>query len=731
MIDLLNGIAYPWWAWMGSMLWQVSLLVLIVTALDYLLRRWAWPQVRYALWILVLVKLILPPSWTLPSSLFSGWTPLAKMRIEERLATPYRTPPAAEILRKPPSIPAYTATPESPYQSTDLQASQQAAQPGTISKSTPPGPKLHWKAIAFLVWIIGMGIFIVLLASRIAGLRRWHRQQMDKKSIPVWYYELLVKTTKRLKLARLPAIVFSKDAKAPAVDGLFRPVLLRPASYLESLSPEDAEHVLLHELAHLKRGDLWLHGLCLLLQIVYWFNPFLIWTRRQMKHVREICCDLTIANVLKEKTMKYRETLLNTARELLTEAAEPGMGLLGVFEDPFRLVSRLRWLEKKSWRTRKLTTATVVLVTVLMTAVVLPMGSPGRESGSAVSLQEAKYKEAEKARIENLRLDVEIKTVPPLYAAVLPRIGGLDESEYALSRLEQLLDDAGIKPTGFPFGRYISDSDDVPLEEYVWEIGYPIPPGTKVEPPLEIIRVSEMQVASATIEGIMSTDEVWPKFVRAVSDFGFIAAGLPVFEIWKGESEGKEFWWQTEMRITAFTLDEGYPGMEIVFKETEPFTALVLPMQGSFSQLSDGAALLKKSISERGITTTGPPFGRYFTDASKVLPSQYRWEIGYPVEEGTQAYPPFAIRRIDGATVASTTLPGPPEPDYPWSAFILQILIKGYIPALPAVEIWHGDPLKSGLEGPRMELQIAVIEGGETGDIGETIGHMTPEVPKE
>jgi beta-lactamase regulating signal transducer with metallopeptidase domain/DNA gyrase inhibitor GyrI len=716
MIDLLNGIAYPWWAWMGSMLWQVSLLVLIVTALDYLLRRWAWPQVRYALWILVLVKLILPPSWTLPSSLFSGWTPLAKMRIEERLATPYRIPPAGEILRKPPSIPAYAATPESPYQSTDFQASQRDAQPGTISESTPPGPKLHWKAIAFLVWIIGMGIFIALLASRIAGLRRWHRNQVDKKSIPVWYYELLVKTTKRLKLARLPAIVFSKDAKAPAVYGLFRPVLLLPASYLDSLSPEDAEHVLLHELAHLKRGDLWLHGLCLLLQIVYWFNPLLIWTRRQMKHVREICCDLTIANVLKEKTMQYRQTLLNTARELLTETAEPGMGLLGVFEDPFRLVARLRWLEKRSWQKRKLMAAAVVLVTVIMTATVLPMGSPARESGSAVSRQETKSMEAEKARIENLRLDVEIKTIPPLYAAVLPRIGGLDESEFALSRLKQLLNKAGIEPTGYPFGRFISDSEKVPLEEFVWEIGYPVPPGTEVEPPLEIIRVSELQVASATIEGILHTEQVWPDFVRAVSDFGFVPAGLPVFEIWKGEPDGKEFWWKTEMQIMAFDVDEGYPGMEISFKETEPFTAFVLPMNGSYSQLADAARLLKKTVAEKGIRTTGPPFGRYFTDGSKVLPSQYRWEIGYPVEEGTTADPPFVVRRIEGAKVASTTLPGPPEPDYPWGPFILQILIEGYVPALPAMEIWHGDPEKSGLEGPMMELQIPVIDSEEIGD---------------
>ena len=375
MIGAINGIAQSWWGWMGSMLWQVSLLILIITGLDFLIRRWAWPQVRYTLWLLILVKLVIPPTWTLPSSLISKWQPLVLARIEERLGIYLRTPTAGETLGMSPSIPA-SKTASLPAGEPAKRSAQ--AQPAE-SSSPSANPALQWKAIAMLAWILGMGLFVALLAHRITRLRRWHKKQVEKKTIPVWYYELLVETTKRLKLGRLPAIVFSKEAKAPAVYGIFRPVLLLPASYLDSLSREDAEHVLLHELAHLKRGDLWLHGLCLLIQIVYWFNPLLIWTRRQMKHVREICCDLTIANILKEKTMKYRETLLNTARELLTETAEPGMGLLGVFEDPFRLVARLRWLEKKTWRNRKLMTAVVVLVTLFMTAGVLPMGRTGQE----------------------------------------------------------------------------------------------------------------------------------------------------------------------------------------------------------------------------------------------------------------------------------------------------------------------------------------------------------------
>lgn len=378
MIAAINQIAQSWWGWMGPMLWQVSLLILIVTGLDFLLRRWAWPQVRYTLWLLVLVKLIIPPSWTLPSSLVSKWQPVVQANLEDRLGVYLGAPAVREPLEMSPSILA-SMTPSVPG---DEPAAQSAQTKPSVSSSRLSSRPLGWKAIVMLAWIAGMGLFVVLLALRMARLRRWHKKQVEKKTIPVWYYELLVEATKRLKLGRLPAIVFSKDTKAPAVYGMFRPVLLLPASYLDSLSREDAEHVLLHELAHLKRGDLWLHGLCLLLQIVYWFNPLLIWTRRQMRHVREICCDLTIANVLKEKTMKYRQTLLNTARELLTQTAEPGMGLLGVFEDPFRLVARLRWLEKKTWRTRKLMTAAVALVALVMTAAVLPMGSAGQEGAA-------------------------------------------------------------------------------------------------------------------------------------------------------------------------------------------------------------------------------------------------------------------------------------------------------------------------------------------------------------
>lgn len=414
MIPLVNDVAQAWWSWMGSMLWQVSVLVLVVGAIDLLIGKWAWPQVRYALWMLVLIKLLIPPSWSLPTSVVSRAAPWAQVQI-------------VQLLDDHPDSPTPHWSASSPGTATPIAPSPESRKLAPADDTARAG--LVWQVHAMGIWMLGMALLAALLLLRMTKLRRWHREQEEKKTIPPWFHALMVQVARRIDLDRLPAIVFSEDAVTPAVYGAFRPVLLLPADYTDKLSREDAEHVLLHELAHLKRGDLWLHGLFLLLQVVYWFNPLLIWARKQTRHVRELCCDLTIANLLREKTVGYRKTLLNTTRELLTESLEPGMGLLGVFEEPFRLVARLRWLEKQTWNHRKWMITTSFLVLLIMVPFVLPMaavdpertGSMAREADKLRTTQDAAVPSGtelyfrEETRWERyvlfLRTDFEIRSV--------------------------------------------------------------------------------------------------------------------------------------------------------------------------------------------------------------------------------------------------------------------------------------------------------------------------------
>ncbi len=60
MAGIINSIATAWFDWQSSMLWQTAVLIGVVAGIDRLIRKRAWPQLRYMLWLLVFVKLVLP-----------------------------------------------------------------------------------------------------------------------------------------------------------------------------------------------------------------------------------------------------------------------------------------------------------------------------------------------------------------------------------------------------------------------------------------------------------------------------------------------------------------------------------------------------------------------------------------------------------------------------------------------------------------------------------------------
>lgn len=370
---MIDHLVIQWWTWMWPMFWQVSLLVIIIGAIDRAIRRWAWPQVRHALWLLAFIKLIIPPGVSLPTAVVPKLGEYVRSAVTHRLNVTDQ-PSTSQLGSDRTGEPAATASDPS-----------RTPASGAINPKGASFPARPWIGALFLTWLAGVVVFSAVLIHRMLRLAQWHRAQEAKPTIPEWFYDLLVQTSRQLNLHRIPSIVFSNEAVTPAVYGVLRPVLLLPAHYAETLANEETEHVLLHELTHLKRGDLFVHGAILILQVLYWFNPFVAIARRQVKNVRETCCDLTVASRLKEKTAAYRQTLLNTARTLLTEKVQPSLGLLGVFEEPHKLISRIRWLERRTWHHHRLMLTTSVIVMIFVAPLVLPMAATTPSSTTAVN----------------------------------------------------------------------------------------------------------------------------------------------------------------------------------------------------------------------------------------------------------------------------------------------------------------------------------------------------------
>ncbi|MGE5293273.1 MAG: M56 family metallopeptidase, partial [Solirubrobacterales bacterium] len=397
MVEQLNTIARLWWEWSAAMFWQVGLLILVIATIDRLTRRWTWPQLRYALWSLILIKLLLPPSLSLPSSVVPSVAPVVKQALarlqsdepaaaesramlllnEDMLSRPAASPLALSsfVVSDGEPVARVPAGASGEVSSLKYQVSSDEgqAQPPQTSNFTLQTSPMIWQVYAMMASFVGTLILGIWLFVRLHSLVGRRAQETAAASLPQSFYNQLAGCARRLELGWIPRVVVTKSLATPAVFGVFRPVLLMPKGYLSKLSRRDTEHMLLHELAHVKRGDLIAHGLYMLLQVVYWYNPLLWLVRRQVHHLRELSCDATVAELLREQTMAYRQTLLETARRLLTSSVEPGLGLLGLFEDSNRLLVRLDWLTKPTWRYRTMKRVTVATIAALMLACVLPM----------------------------------------------------------------------------------------------------------------------------------------------------------------------------------------------------------------------------------------------------------------------------------------------------------------------------------------------------------------------
>ena len=381
MVEMINNWAAIWWHWQVSMFWQVSLLIVLVGCVDVLIRKWIWPQVRYALWLMVLVKLILPPGMYVSSSIMAQLEPF-----ELDLSTSKQTGPLSDTFSSP-IVDAPSGYRLSIVAPMDAPAEIPVVNAFTVKAPDYHGPTnrakpskwfeafthLSWQSYALLVWLLGMGALGIWLSVKLCRLRREPAEATLKDALPSSFHDTMARCARHVGLHYTPGVIVTRGIMCPAVTGVIRPVLLMPVGFIRQLSRQDIEHMLMHEFAHIKRGDMVIHGLYMVLQIVYWYNPLLWLVSRQMHHLREICCDATVAGILKEKTMAYRQTLLDIAKRYLTQTTHPGLGLLGLFENTNYLGARLNWLKRPSWRHQRLRWLTIVILVVSMTLCVLPM----------------------------------------------------------------------------------------------------------------------------------------------------------------------------------------------------------------------------------------------------------------------------------------------------------------------------------------------------------------------
>ena len=276
------------------MQWIVSssVLILVVIALRYVLRGKLSLRMQYALWLLVLVRLLVPVSF--------GASDLSVMNaVPERAPTVQQGIYRQDIVGERNDAPANVGTVGIPAQSMNEAAPPNLVQNVTTATVTAPTvEKTDWARIAKTVWLAGaaaLGLVFLAVNLRFGKKLRRSRERVEETDACLPVYE-------------------SGETDTPCLFGVAKPsIYVTPDTRTEA---ETLRYALAHEQTHYRHGDnLWavLRGVCLAL---HWYNPLVWWAAELSRRDAELACDeATIRRIGESERAAYGRTLIRMTCE--------------------------------------------------------------------------------------------------------------------------------------------------------------------------------------------------------------------------------------------------------------------------------------------------------------------------------------------------------------------------------------------------------------------------------
>lgn len=276
------------------MQWIVSssVLILVVIALRYVLRGKLSLRMQYALWLLVLVRLLVPVSF--------GASDLSVMNaVPERAPTVQQGTYKQDIVGERNDAPANGGTVGIPAQSMSEAAPPDLVQNVTTATVTAPTvEKTDWARIAKTVWLAGaaaLGLVFLAVNLRFGKKLRRSRERVEETDACLPVYE-------------------SGETDTPCLFGVAKPsIYVTPDTRTEA---ETLRYALAHEQTHYRHGDnLWavLRGVCLAL---HWYNPLVWWAAELSRRDAELACDeATIRRIGESERAAYGRTLIRMTCE--------------------------------------------------------------------------------------------------------------------------------------------------------------------------------------------------------------------------------------------------------------------------------------------------------------------------------------------------------------------------------------------------------------------------------
>ena len=165
----------------------------------------------------------------------------------------------------------------------------------------------HYDKVFLFIWFVVLCFKVVLISIdtfHIHKLRGTKIKLVDPK-----VEKILLSIKDRLRLKENIGVFESAIAKTPLVIGTLQPLVLLPVGLATSMTIEQIEAIIAHEMAHIKRKDFLVNLIQSVMEIVFFFNVPVLWISSLIRNERELCCDDIAIKITGNKTI-YVNTLV-------------------------------------------------------------------------------------------------------------------------------------------------------------------------------------------------------------------------------------------------------------------------------------------------------------------------------------------------------------------------------------------------------------------------------------
>jgi len=231
----------------------------------------------------------------------------------------------------------------------------------SVTKNTPSAAG----SILFGIWLIGI---IAMLVSTVRAGRRFISLKssalpLQNKAVRRLYADCL----REMNITKAVPVYSTAFLKSPVITGLFRPRIYLPIRLLSDHNAAELRYILLHELQHYRHRDALGNLLMNIAGIFYWFNPVVRYALREMRGDREVACDTSVLEMLKEDDYEnYGRTLIGFAEKMSLTSYPFAAGIGGSMKQMKKRILNIASYEKPSARKKIKGSAAFCLIAVLL-----------------------------------------------------------------------------------------------------------------------------------------------------------------------------------------------------------------------------------------------------------------------------------------------------------------------------------------------------------------------------